>query len=436
VTVPPNSTLLKVSYDAPTPAQAAIGANAFAQAYKDNRNQSVIDQLAPQRKRLMAAGVTPSQGKDATATALQLQHIDNELAALVPAAQDPFTVGPDFTFTANPAANAGAQVVTVAGTPTSPSSPNKIVVLASGLMLGLLLGLLWAWWAARRDHRLYAAYELPEQLNVPILGSIPLRKGSPPALVAGQSRAGQAFARTRNVLLARLPERSGVFTVAGASGRRGGDSVGANLAASFARADLNTILVVADPDSTAPAMLGLPGAPGLVEVLRHGVAVSDVLRAVNGVTGLRVLGPGSHLATEIDDLEGAGVGHLLSTLRGEADVVVVIGPPTSEGAQSQILAGDSDAAVVVVDLGVTRREQVLEAFDQFQSVGTPVPGAVTLPRLAAGPSPLTVAPAGSPAGAAPRRLATTLSGTQTIPATGEPSSVTTTNPRRFPSSTI
>ena len=213
-------------------------------------------------------------------------------------------------------------------------------------------------------------------------------------VLTAQSAGGQALARVRNVLLARLPDRKGVFTVAGATAGTGPDMVAANLAASFARADLETILVVADPTSCAPALLGAAIGPGLAEVLRQDVSATAVLRPVESVTGLRVLSPGAHLATEVDDLEGAGVGDLVAKLRAEADVIVIAAPATSHGAEAQILASDSDAAVVVVELGRTERDQVDEAFAQFEAVGTVVPGAVTMARPGAGPRPF---PAGSPA---------------------------------------
>jgi capsular polysaccharide biosynthesis protein len=393
VTVPANTSVLKISFSATGGTGAAqnaeIGANAYAQAYLAVRGHAAYQQLANQIRvqqqqikqttteltAAKAAGDNPSVQVLNT----QLAVLQSELSQLI-IQQDTLVPG---------------TIVNKALVPASPVSPNRTLIVASGFMLGLLLGLFLAWWAARRDPRIYVTDEIEEQLELPVLGEVPVRRGAAPAVLTAQSAGGQALARVRNVLLARLPDRKGVFTVAGATSGTGPDMVAANLAASFARADLETILLVADPTSCAPALLGAAIGPGLAEVLRQDVSPSAVLRPVESVTGLRVLSPGAHLATEVDDLEGAGVGDLVAKLRAEADVIVIVAPATSHGAEAQIMASDSDAAVVVVELGRTERDQLDDAFQQFEAVGTVVPGAVTMARPGAGPRPF---PAGPPVG--------------------------------------
>jgi len=443
VTVPANTGLLKIAFSASgsdAAKHAAQGANAYAWAYLAVRGniawltiQQNIAATQTQVDALTAQLAKATSVSEARAISSQRNLLSDQLNQLKVLQQ---TVVP-------------GTVANTAIPPKVPTSPNRTLVLASGFMLGLLLGLFMAWWAARRDTRVYDTFELPERLDLPVLGQVPSRRGAAPTMLAAQSRAGQALARVRNVLLARLPDRKGVFTVAGASSGTGADLVATNLAASFARADLETVLLVADPESCAPALLGVPMGPGLTDVLRHGAIPRTVLRQVDAVTGLRVLGPGEHLATEVDDLEGAGIGDLIATLRAEADVVVILAPTTSKGAEAQIMAADSDAAVVVVELSRTDRDQVEEAFQQFEAVGTIVPGAVTLLRPGSGPPPLAAAiPAGTrmaPAMPGPQPVApatdvsvppmpappsSEVSSTAVAPSTEAPQI------RRYPSSTI
>ncbi len=445
VTVPANSSLLRIAFAAGTPKVAAAGANAYADAYVAVRNRTAEALLQGQITTLQRQIALKTKAlKGATGDqARLLRTLLSAQGAQLQLLQ--FSLG-----TVD-----GGSVVNRASEPTVPTSPNRILILASGFMLGLLLGLFLAWWAARRDTRIYETDELPERLDLPLLGAIPTRRGAAPTLVSAQSRAGQALARVRNVLLARLPDRRGVFTVAGAANGTGPDLIAANLAASFARADLETILVVADPTSCAPALLGAPIGPGLAEVLRHDANPGAVLRPVEAITGLRVLSPGEHLATDIDDLEGAGVGDLIAKLRAEADIVVILAPATSRGAEAQIMASDSDAAVIVVELARTRRDQLEEAFQQFEAVGTVVPGAVTMAGPGAGPSPfrpLPTAPASSrltptpgtplPGGppASPHVVAPAPPLATAIPSDVDSTPLLPANesppPRRYPSSTI
>jgi uncharacterized protein involved in exopolysaccharide biosynthesis/Mrp family chromosome partitioning ATPase len=410
VTVPPNTSVLKIAFTATGGSGAAnnaeIGANAYAQAYLAVRGHAAYVQLSQQIAQQQAQIAQAEKDLNATNNAAEQQSLNSQLALLqgqlsqLIIAQNTIVPG---------------TILNAAIAPKSPVSPNRILIVASGFMLGLLLGLVLAWRAARRDPRIYATNEVDDQLELPVLGEVPVRRGAAPVVLTAQSAGGQALARVRNVLLARLPDRKGVFTVAGATAGTGPDMIAANLAASFARADLETILLVADPTSCAPALLGAPIGPGLAEVLRQDVSPTAVLRPVESVTGLRVLSPGAHLATEVDDLEGAGVGDLVAKLRAEADVIVIVAPATSHGAEAQIMASDSDAAVVVVELGRTERDQLDEAFAQFEAVGTMVPGAVTMARPGAGPRPF---PAGGPVGRP----------TASPPPPPAPPPMTTTNP--------
>jgi Mrp family chromosome partitioning ATPase len=158
-----------------------------------------------------------------------------------------------------------------------------------------------------------------------------------------------------------------------------------NLAATVARADRNTLLVIADPRSTAPALLGVQGGAGLAEVLRKGAALDSVAKQARSVSGLRVVGPGPHLADEVEDLEGAGIGPALDEAAKAAAVVLVLAPPTSRSADAQTLARLSDGALLVVELEHSESAHIRDAVRQLELVGTPMPGAVVFPQLQSRP---------------------------------------------------
>ena len=97
-----------------------------------------------------------------------------------------------------------------------------------------------------------------------------------------------------------------------------------------------------------------------------------------------------HLADDVEDLEGAGIAGVLDTLAKEANVVLVLAPPTSRSADAQTLARLSDGALLVVELEHSESEHIRAAVRQLELVGTPMPGAVVFPQLKAGPSPVAV----------------------------------------------
>ena len=56
-------------------------------------------------------------------------------------------------------------------------------------------------------------------------------------------------------------------------------------------------------------------------------------------------------------------------------------PSTATSADAQSLASLADAAILAVELRRTRRPEVADAAEQLRRVGTPLLGAVVLPRL-------------------------------------------------------
>ena len=71
----------------------------------------------------------------------------------------------------------------------------------------------------------------------------------------------------------------------------------------------------------------------------------------------------------------------LGALRRQAEYVVIEAPATSTSADAQSVASLADIALVAVELKRTRYVDVTDAAEQLRRVGTPLLGAVVLPRL-------------------------------------------------------
>ena len=70
-------------------------------------------------------------------------------------------------------AQANVAVVGLAAVPSEPSSPNLLRLLASGLLLGLMVGLVWAVYRESRDHRIRLDSEIWPLLEQPIVAAMP-----------------------------------------------------------------------------------------------------------------------------------------------------------------------------------------------------------------------------------------------------------------------
>jgi hypothetical protein len=71
----------------------------------------------------------------------------------------------------------------------------------------------------------------------------------------------------------------------------------------------------------------------------------------------------------------------LEALRRQSGYVVIEAPSTSSSADAQSLASLADAAILAVELRRAKRPALLDAAEQLSRVGTPLLGAVVLPRL-------------------------------------------------------
>jgi capsular polysaccharide biosynthesis protein len=144
VAVPPNSSVLSISYSAADPATAAAGSRAYAEAYLAHRTESTQAAILAQQKLLLAklkhvntslsavikqlGGLT--RGTAAHTLATHRQGVLNRQANSLTLKYDALR-----TLAVTP-----GSVISPAIAPSVPSSPGLPLCLGSGLMAGLLLG--------------------------------------------------------------------------------------------------------------------------------------------------------------------------------------------------------------------------------------------------------------------------------------------------------
>jgi Mrp family chromosome partitioning ATPase len=166
-----------------------------------------------------------------------------------------------------------------------------------------------------------------------------------------------------------------VVVVAGV--RHGGGPVAANLAVSLARAGEQVFLVCADVfGGTTAALLGSQPRAGLGEVLAGEIDATTASSTVAGIPHLRVLGAGRDPDRADALLQTRSPRKLIEELLATASYVVIEAPATADSPDAQTLANVAELAVIVVELGQTGAGEVLDACAQFESMGTPVLGAV------------------------------------------------------------
>jgi uncharacterized protein involved in exopolysaccharide biosynthesis/Mrp family chromosome partitioning ATPase len=389
VTVPPNSTVLTINCSSSTAASAATCAQDFAKAYLQNRSATAASTLANQAK-ILNAKVASLQSSVA-----KLNTSIGSLPKNSPTrASDETLAGGDRSQIASlnhqisgingQAANInGGSIITVATPPGKPSSPKKSLILPSGLVIGLLIGLVVAFVWDRRDKRLHSAQDVERLLDIPVMLSLPRKSfGRQVALASPRSRTGRAFTELAHTVAASLGEGSHILLVAGSTPGPGVSVVAANLAATLARTHSEAVLVCADlRDSVAPELFGLVESRGLAEVVAGRATVGEVARGPAGVPGLWVIPPGADSSLADYQLQHDTAKALTSQLRRDARFVIIEALATDDGADTFGFAEFADAALLTVETETTDRDGAAICIRRLHRMRTPVLGAAVIPPI-------------------------------------------------------
>jgi capsular polysaccharide biosynthesis protein len=378
VTVPPNTTILSIACTDSTPTDAQQCAHAFAKTYLDQRQATAVASQTADVKSLDAAIATVQQAYDALSA--KIQNLPANSAERLSGERQLQT----YTVTLNQLSTrewTSKTTQILAGTitsdaelPTGPSSPDKVIFLGAGLVIGLLLGLGVALLRTRADRRVRDADMLERETGLEVLADLPDAHAS-------RNAHTQAVVQLRNAVSAAINPDHRVLLVAAASDGRGAGVVASRLAEALARSGSDVILIHTDPDGYDG-----PERPGVADALVEGGPATALLVASDQVGGLRILGPGRDPERTGPLLQTGAVRFMVAELLADADYVVMSAPSTSESADAQTLARLAHAALLVVQRARTTTDDVDVALHQFHQVGTTVLGAVLVPKKLDGAS--------------------------------------------------
>ena len=278
---------------------------------------------------------------------------------------------------------------------TSPSSPKPARNVAFGVALGLLVGLAVALIAEYFDDRITDADEIPQFLDLPVLGEVPesnafVRRPGSMALRRERAREAIRMVRARMPLFADGRAISSVLFTSCASGD-GRSTIASQFAASAAATGVRTILVDADLRNPSLAVdTGLRPAPGLADVLQHRVGLREVVQHVDVSTPdqmksasagrdglpLAVIPAGDPPLTAPELLTSERMSHLLGGLAADYQLVVLDTPSALEVSDAIPLMSQVDCVVVVVRVGRTSRQAAHRLRQLLSEARSPVMVAV------------------------------------------------------------
>lgn len=264
--------------------------------------------------------------------------------------------------------------------PTSPSAPKRTVNYALGLMLGLGVGLAWAFVRESLDTTVKTTMELDKLAQAPSLGSVLFDANAKTQVLSALDATaiqseGYRTVRT-NLQFINVDDPVRAFVVTSAAPGDGKTTVACNLAIALAQADKKVCLV--ESDLRRPRVteyLQMNSGIGLTEVLAGQVPLSDALQSWGGGM-LHVLPPGSIPPNPSELLGSHQMAQVIQSLKNDFDVVILDTPPLLAVSDAAVLASQADGAVVVVRYGKSSRDAVRHAVGSLEQIDAEVLGTV------------------------------------------------------------
>ena len=260
-----------------------------------------------------------------------------------------------------------------------------------GLLVGLFLGALIAFFLEYLDQSIKSASDIERSLKLPVLGLIPLdprglrhdrdARRRPLALItstAPDDPISEAYRVLRtNVTFVSAGQRAlQLICVTSPGPGEGKSTSAANLAITLAQQGSHTLLV--DADLRRPLVhraFNLVQEPGLTDILIGASAVREAIRP-NVIKGLDVL-PGGALPPNPSELLGSEAMHrLLGELRGQYDAIIFDTPPMLAVTDAAVLGTSADAVILVMRVGETEVAAAERAVEGLRRVQARVAGCV------------------------------------------------------------
>jgi polysaccharide biosynthesis transport protein len=290
-------------------------------------------------------------------------------------------------------------LVDAALTPSAPVRPKKVLNIATGLLAGLILGMMSAFLQESLDHSVKSLEEVESLIAVPALGMIPLdtngrspygllKKGNgvTPANEAGEvaltvlerptSVLAEAYRSLRTALLLSVaghPPK--ILLVTSAQSGEGKTATALNLAQALAQRKGPVLLIDCDLRKAGIArVLKVGNDKGVSTVLTGSHELDEALQQYEAMPNLWVLPSGPIPPNPADLLSSEKMAELLKNCEQRFEHVVIDSPPVLAVADATILAGMADGVILIAAGGSTPKGALIRMHKTIAATGARVLG--------------------------------------------------------------
>jgi capsular exopolysaccharide synthesis family protein len=305
-------------------------------------------------------------------------------------------------------------IVRPAVPPDKPSNiPSKLIVVGTGLIMGLILGIVFAFLAEIFDTSMGRIEDVEELLQVPVLGVIPFLEGETSEKGSSKHRepertrtrdlvthykpgsmGSEAFRALRtNLQFLRLETKGKAFLITSAFVQEGKTVNAINLALIMAQAGNKVLLV--DADLRKPLVhkyYGLPIGPGLTDyvlgnyhwnevtntisdIMLGDIGIDDLL-ITPGMDTLHILTAGTKPPNPSEILTSNRFREFLKEARKDYNFIFVDAPPVMPVADASDIATLTDGVILVYMTGKIGRGVLKRVKSNLENVDAKLTGVI------------------------------------------------------------
>lgn len=265
--------------------------------------------------------------------------------------------------------------------PTVPVAPSKRKDVATGVLLGVMLGVGLALLREFLDNTVKDRETLERITGTSLVGVVPFDKSrrdhAAITFETDNSPTAEAFRKLRtNLQFLSVDNPPRLIAVTSSTPNEGKSTTSINIALALAEAGHGVLLI--DGDMRRPSLaryLDVVGSVGFSTLLSGAASLDDVLQETK-YPRLTVLASGAIPPNPSELLGSMTAKKVLKDLREQFDFVIIDTPPVLAVTDGAILAAESDGTILLVRADETKREQLAHGIRILQDVGAIVLGAV------------------------------------------------------------
>ncbi|MES2708373.1 MAG: polysaccharide biosynthesis tyrosine autokinase [Verrucomicrobiota bacterium] len=268
------------------------------------------------------------------------------------------------------------QVHEVAKPNNTPARPNVPLLLGIGAGLGLILGLMLAFFLEYLDTSVKTLDDVEHYLGVPVLAVIPkdvgvLHKQS------GMSPDAEAYRILRtNIEFNRKSADANAITIVSGGAGEGKSTTLVNLAYICAQGGYNTLMI--DGDLRRPKLhtfFDINNSVGLTNYLTTALQLEDVILQTP-IENLYFMPSGILPADAAGILNSRRMSELIADVKNRFDLVLIDSPPILGVSDASVLASEVDLTMIVIQHRKLPRTMLLRVKQAIENVGGNLLGVV------------------------------------------------------------